>query len=279
MENLTKQQIVLVTLLVSFVTSIATGIVTVSLMDQAPKGVTQTINNVVEHTIERVVPSNSTTGQSAAAADGVISVQDELADAVDRSSQSLVRIERLNENGLSGTITGFGIVVSKDGVIITDKSTISMVGASYAAIFSDNTMMHVTLFQSQNNGDIAFLLAQPTSSADVQTASSTSKFLPISFATKPLRLGESVFAIGGSADVSVNGAFQLAQGFISSTDTATTISTSIPSKSVAVGGPLINSSGEFVGMRTASLDTDDTATFYPLSLVKAAIPKEGTFTH
>src|SRR3989338_3691505 len=39
-ENLTKQQIVLVTLLVSFVTSLATGIITVSLMEQEPQGVT-----------------------------------------------------------------------------------------------------------------------------------------------------------------------------------------------------------------------------------------------
>ena len=64
LEQLTKHQIVLLTLLVSFVTSIATGIVTVSLMDQAPAGVTRVVNQIVEHTVEKVIPAT----QSAAAA-------------------------------------------------------------------------------------------------------------------------------------------------------------------------------------------------------------------
>ncbi len=53
-EDLNKNQIILLTLLVSFVTSIATGIVTVTLIDQAPAPVAQTINQIVERTIERV---------------------------------------------------------------------------------------------------------------------------------------------------------------------------------------------------------------------------------
>ena len=63
LEKLNKSQIVLLTLLVSFMTSIATGIVTVSLMQQAPPEITETVSRVVEHTVEKVVP-----GQTAAVA-------------------------------------------------------------------------------------------------------------------------------------------------------------------------------------------------------------------
>lgn len=58
-EQLTKSQIILLVLFVSFVTSIATGIVTVTLMNQAPADVTRTIDHVVEKTVEKVVPGET----------------------------------------------------------------------------------------------------------------------------------------------------------------------------------------------------------------------------
>lgn len=53
-EDLSKTQLLLLTILVNFVIAIATAVMTVSLLDQAPTTVTQTVNRIVDHTIETV---------------------------------------------------------------------------------------------------------------------------------------------------------------------------------------------------------------------------------
>jgi hypothetical protein len=53
-EELSKSQLLLLTVMVNFVVSIATAVLTVSMVDNAPLTVTQTVNRIVDHTIETI---------------------------------------------------------------------------------------------------------------------------------------------------------------------------------------------------------------------------------
>ena len=126
-EHLNKSQIVLLTLLVSFVTSIATGIVTVSLMDQAPPIVAATVNRVIEKTVETVTAAPA--GQPAAAATTVVtkektvvvSESEQIAKAIGNVSPSIVHIYTSSEEP---AFLGLGVVMDAGGTILTDSAAI-----------------------------------------------------------------------------------------------------------------------------------------------------------
>ena len=56
-QDLNKSQLILLAVLLSFITSIATGITTVTLMQQAPASVTVPVTRIVRETVEKVVPA------------------------------------------------------------------------------------------------------------------------------------------------------------------------------------------------------------------------------
>ncbi len=55
-KDLNKHQLILLALLLSFVTSLATGITTVTLMQQAPDSVSVPITKVIRQTVEKISP-------------------------------------------------------------------------------------------------------------------------------------------------------------------------------------------------------------------------------
>ncbi|GEM_PF-270578 len=129
MEDLTTTQVILLTLFISFVTSIATGIVTVTLLEQAPVGVTQTINRVVEHTVERIVPGESKTTVK----EVLVTGEDLVARVITASTPALVRITGVvdieDEGGVTTPVEKnyTGIFVSKDGYIVSTEDIVTSV--------------------------------------------------------------------------------------------------------------------------------------------------------
>jgi hypothetical protein len=193
MEHLTKQQIVLLAFLVSFVSSIATGIVTVSLMDQGSTTVTQTINRVVEKTIETVTPSATTTKETI-----VVREDEAITNAVAKASKSIVRIKS------NGIFLGLGVIISDSGKVAsytdevyTNELSASLDGGNTVALsfISRDPVTGVSIFQAEQSFD--------PKNARVYTSALLAD-------SNTLKLGQSVVLIAGKEETSI------ATGIISS---------------------------------------------------------------
>ena len=200
-ESLNKTQIVLLTLLVSFVTSIATGIVTVSLVNQAPQVITDTVHRVIEKTVERVVPGEQKATIIENTKTIVISDQDFIIKAIERNSESLVRvfksIETENELGeiiQTDKFVSFGIVISNEGKIMMDSNELSITpdADEYFILFND-TKLKLKVSEVLPNNEIALLDMKFLESDDKQPV-----FTPIDLGNSDsLKLGQSVISLGG----------------------------------------------------------------------------------
>ena len=218
MEHLTKQQIVLLTLLVSFVTSLSTGIVTVSLMDQSPSA-THTISQVIEKTIQQAAPQNAAVGIIS------ISIDDQLASSTAIVESNIVKIK----NTLTNTVVGLGLVSSNDGTIITDPSIITP-GQSYTAISSDGTTLPLTYL---------------VSTSSIQYFKTTSYLSSKIDYSNSYKLGQKVFSLTGTTTQ------VLGDGFITGIS-STSISTTIDTKNLILGSPLFDINGEVIGVMLSS---------------------------
>jgi S1-C subfamily serine protease len=294
-EKLTKMQIVLLTLLVSFVTSIATGIVTVTLMDQAPPAMTQTLNRVVERTVERVVPDNSKQGASVITKETTVVVKEEdlITDSINKNSKSVVRIKNISEDGKVGSLLGLGIIVSKDGIIATDTSVIKN-SSKYIIETASGEIFNANTIEIEESVSPMFLLIE-ISEADV--GGEKKIFQPVVFSkSNSFKLGQTVLSLTGEERTDV--AIGIIAGLIEedividppagntentditkeiqkpeTTKVLSIIKTSIGEKDVIVGSPLIDIFGEVIGISTGNSLTGKTALFAPTNNIRSTVSK------
>jgi hypothetical protein len=220
-EELSKSQLILLTILVNFVTSVATGILTVSLLDHSPAVVTQTVNRVVERTIETV---------AAAAPAAIIqapapSTQELVTSALGATATRAINIYSLS-GGTTSPAISVGTYLPKSRVIVTatqdalpKEAMIEFPGKVYLPASRAGSAGGVTVYGFADNA----VLPKATAVSMVETSD--------------LKLGQTVVAIGADGSAST--------GIVARVG-ADGIRTTLPD--IGAGSAAVDLSGNLIGL-------------------------------
>ena len=242
-ERLNKSQIVMLTLLVSFVTSIATGIVTVSLMDQAPPAIAQTVNRIVERTVEKVVPAEMTSAAATTVTTEktiVVKESDLIAQGLQKVTPSIVRLftPGIADGKDIEIFLGLGIVTSESGTLLTDIA--SLPSGALIVLLPDGKKVSASVVSRDPKTGLA-LMQGATSTSDGAIT-----WTPATFRESVPALGTSVVGISGKL------ATRIGNGIVTavSEGEARLVETNVPSGAIAYGSALVNVDGTIEGIST-----------------------------
>lgn len=277
-ERLTKTQVVLLVLLVSFVTSLATGIVTVTLVNQAPQIATHTVSKVVEKIVPKEVPIKEKTVvfssednlvkviKNASLAVASISIAKETATTTAATTTTIENISNENE-----AIVGSGFFVSEDGLVLTNRHFVEDENIKYLVTISDGKKIPAIVLLKDDVYDIAVLKAEGKNFKYI--AMSDSSFIDV---------GQTAIAIGSVFGKSQN---NVSIGFISGFNNMAVAIGAISGVKEEVnfiksniiinennsGGPMIDLKGNAIGVNIALEKEINGGFALPINLARKAV--------
>ena len=222
-DDLSKSQLLLLTLLVNFVMSIATGIVTVSLLNQAPATVTQTVNRIVEHTVETVTQQPATTDTTPKTVAEKPTEEDMLVSAI---AGDVARTVRLYAQSTTTPPLAQGIYLSKSRAVVV--ATDEALPENAVVEFPDKTIAQVSV----SKADKTMVIYGFSDTAELPVA-------PVTVLLSPESLKQGQAVIGLLADGSaVTGIISKVNGEV--------VTTTLPV--TPKGASAVTLRGELVGM-------------------------------
>lgn len=283
MDNLNKQQVILLALLVAFATSISTGIVVASILDTGSDSVTQTIYRVVEKTIQEVAPESSVakkivekannTNNSSQPTTSTQTPQEKpliLSDVAEKAGDSIFKIyDYISSGNLSEMVSvGLRFNTGMEVIGITPSADVYQ-GKRYFLVAIDGTMIKAKISKIGKNGYSVFTIDE---GQEVKVSVLKSSGIA------DQRIGSSVVAFGTKSESNV-----VSTGIVSSIEAIGQSSkvddegkdfvvTDIKPTTRFSGFILLSTSGEVVGLISTPKDGDNGARYIDPKFLKSEFP-------
>lgn len=287
-NNITKIQMVLLVLLVSFVVSLTTGTIMVILFSQTPPPITNTISKVIQKTISGISGNASTSPLNTESQRIFITQEDLIVKIIERVNPSVVSIIATKdlpvveqffvnpfEDEFRGLLppgfmpdiqvpqyrqkgtekkqvsSGSGFLVSENGYIVTNKHVVEDAEAEYSVIMNNGKKLSARVLSRDKFQDIAVL----------KIDGGNYPFIPLGDSDK-IKVGQTVIAIGNAlgefqntVSVGVISGLKrsiVAQGGLSGPEKLQAlIQTDAAINPGNSGGPLLDLQGRVIGINTA----------------------------
>jgi hypothetical protein len=191
-KDLNKSQLLLLAVLLSFVTSIATGITTVTLMQQAPSSITTPVNRVIRQTIEKIEQVEGKTVTQTV----VVKEEDLVVDAVAKNKSAVFAITKdgYDQNGNAAELSvGQGFAINNDGVIVVDAGLVTEDGGTY--YIRNESGKFRTKFLFAGKGGFSFIQA----ASPLDAANKLTYTLPAFGDVSKVRVGQKLIVLGSSS--------------------------------------------------------------------------------
>ncbi len=244
-KDLNKSQLILLAVLLSFVTSIATGITTVTLMQQAPVSFTEPVNRIIKQTVEKIQQvEGKTTIQTV-----VVKEEDLVVDAIAKNKSSVFIINNTNSDSAE-SFAGKGFVINNEGVIVADALWASSQNVYF--VQNDSGKFKATFLFSDKG--VSFLrIGEPVDGESVATYT-----VPVFGDLDKMKIGQKILILGGAISSFIfDGNKDIKVSFTKSN----------------AGGLVLNLDGEALGITLHS----EVVSFVPISTINesfaASLPK------
>jgi S1-C subfamily serine protease len=235
-KELNKPQIILLAVLLSFVISIATGITTVTLMQQAPASITTPINRIVQQTVEKIQQvEGKTTVQTV-----VIKEEDLVVDAIAKNQSAIFSIIKEGQTADFKTIEnslGRGFAVSNDGIVVMDASDVSSDGVYF--VKNSSGKFKASFISTNEKSGFSFLkIGAPVNSTDKAVFT-----VPVFGDLNKMKIGQKVLVLGNNVSSFIFEGLDVNKNLDLNTSKSST------------GGLVLNLDGEVLGIALSPENT------------------------